>query len=255
MKAFRPQDFLQLARASGLFPSIQRADADLPADFAPALRLVLAPLKEDCTEMQLGTSVIASLDRLLALEAPTGGEVRDLLDQLHGRLVDETKERVFLALSPQETEDYRYPAKKWQAVIRCFPDAEFDIEEAGRCLALGRNTACVFHLMRTVEVGLRALGASLNDPNLDPKSNPSWEAILAKCDQELRKPRKDRSLEWQADELFFRTATVDLRAVKEAWRNPTMHVERRYYDEEAREVWNAVRAFMRHLATKLSQRG
>ncbi len=32
-----------------------------------------------------------------------------------------------------------------------------------------------------------------------------------------------------------------------------MHIERRYNDEEAREVWNATRAFLRHLATKLSE--
>lgn len=134
-----------------------------------------------------------------------------------------------------------------------FPSANDDIEEAGKCLGMGRNTAAVFHLMRVMETGLRALGKSLNDPNLDPKKNPSWETILRKCDQELQKPHKDRASEWTADDAFFSTATANLRSVKDAWRNPTMHVERRYNDEEAQEVWNAARAFMRHLATKLSE--
>jgi len=31
-----------------------------------------------------------------------------------------------------------------------------------------------------------------------------------------------------------------------------MHVERRYLPDEAEEVWNATKAFMRHLATKLT---
>ncbi len=133
-----------------------------------------------------------------------------------------------------------------------FAQARDDIEEAGKCLAYGRGTACVFHLMRVMEVGLRALGASLNDPRLDPKRNPSWDSILKKCDEELLKPIKNRSAEWQQDDAFYSTAAAQLHAVKDAWRNPTMHVERKYTPEEAEEVWNAVRAFMRHLSKTLS---
>jgi hypothetical protein len=105
--------------------------------------------------------------------------------------------------------------------------------------------------MRVVEVGLRALGHSLNDPSLDPKRNPTWEAILKKCDTELQKPRQQQSPEWAADSTFFANAAANLRAVKEAWRNPTLHVEISYDEERAVEVYSAVRAFMRHLATKL----
>ena len=37
-----------------------------------------------------------------------------------------------------------------------FPSAGMDIVEAGRCLALGRNNAAIYHLMQVAEVGLRA---------------------------------------------------------------------------------------------------
>ena len=69
-----------------------------------------------------------------------------------------------------------------------FPSASFDIEEAGKCLALDRSTATIFHLVRIIETGLRTLGKSLNDPSLDPIRNPTWETILRKCDEELKKP-------------------------------------------------------------------
>jgi len=146
---------------------------------------------------------------------------------------------------------YLSPEPFGQEVHSRFHTANYDMNEAGKCLSFGRNTAAVFHLMRVLEVGLRALGKALNDPSLDSKRNPNWETILRKCDQELQKPHKDRSPEWAADEPFFSTATVNLRAVKDAWRNPTMHVEQVYDDEQAREVWSSARAFMRHLATKL----
>ncbi len=107
--------------------------------------------------------------------------------------------------------------------------------------------------MRVMEIGLRAIGRSLNDPSLDPEKNPTWDAILKKCDAELQKPKAQRGPKWRDDEPFFSEATVFLRAVKNAWRNPTMHIERKYTEEEAREIWNAVAAFMRLLATKLSE--
>jgi hypothetical protein len=139
-------------------------------------------------------------------------------------------------------------------VAQQYPSAATDIEEAGKCLAMGRSTACVFHLMRVMEAGLRSLGASLKDENLDPNLNPNWETILRRCDRELQKPLSERTPEWRTDGAFLSTATANLRAVKEAWRNPTLHVERSYDDEEAFDVWNAARAFMRHLAGRLSEK-
>lgn len=154
---------------------------------------------------------------------------------------------------PAEKVVFLNPEPFGPEVHKRFLSATHDIEEAGKCLTFGRNTATVFHLMRVMETGLRALGRSLNDPSLDPKRNPSWETILRKCDQELQKPIKDRSAEWATDDAFFSTATANLRVVKDAWRNPTMHVERVYDEDLARGAWNATRAFMRHLATKLSE--
>lgn len=138
-------------------------------------------------------------------------------------------------------------------VTAAFPSAARDIDEAGKCLALRRGTACVFHLMRVMEVGLRELGRSLNEPNLDPKRNPTWDRILSKCDDELRKKLADRCPEWQTDEPFYSTAAGHLHAVKNAWRNRTIHVEQHYDEEAAEEIFYAVRGFTRHLATKLRE--
>jgi hypothetical protein len=136
-----------------------------------------------------------------------------------------------------------------ESVYVRFPSTSDDIEEAGKCLGMGRNTAAAFHLMRVLEVALRRLAAALNVTI----TNPSWDAILDKCDREMKARRDARSPGWLRDEPFFTEAAALLRNIKFAWRNPTMHIERRYNDEEAREVWDAARAFMRHLATELSE--
>jgi hypothetical protein len=59
-----------------------------------------------------------------------------------------------------------------ERVMTQFSSASYDIAEAGKCLALGRNTACVFHLMRVLEIGLTAFwkvfGISLPHTNWQP---------------------------------------------------------------------------------------
>lgn len=180
------------------------------------------------------------------------GALKEKVSELRLRIQDELEGRHFLWV--EKSDFYRASREKFgEKVESKFPSTKVEIEEAGKCLALERNTACVFHLMRVMELGLRALGRSLKDPNLDPKRNPSWERILNRCDEQLRKPIRDRSPEWRKDHHFFSEATANLRAVKDAWRNPTMHVEIHYDSGQAEDVFNAVKSFMRHLATKLSE--
>jgi hypothetical protein len=176
----------------------------------------------------------------------------EMLEVMHDRLQDDLKRGQYFMVPPEKTHHFLSAAKYFgDSVNTAFPSAQNDIEDATKCYAFGRNAASVFHLMRIMEVGLRTLGKSLNNPNLDPERNPSWENILRKCDDELRLPLKDRSAEWKTDDQFYSDATANLRAVKNAWRNPTMHVRASYDDEQALDVMNAVKGFMRHLATKL----
>jgi hypothetical protein len=176
----------------------------------------------------------------------------DLLGKMNEDLSDELRGRMFYYVNPVNAERYEKPLATWTEVVAKF-DVAIDVEESEKCAAVGRHTASVFHLMRVVEVGLRALGASLNDESLNPKLNPTWDRILSRCDSELKKPYKDRGPEWRSDEQFFSAATATLRAVKDAWRNPSLHVEKDYNEEQAADVRQAVRAFMRQLATKLGR--
>jgi hypothetical protein len=204
----------------------------------------------------MGLSVSqAGADRLaarLAQSAMLDDLLYDLIRQLTMRVRDELRSVMAWQIPPHKLrffEKHLFGEK----VEQKFGSLRADVEEAGKCLAMNRNTASVFHLMRVMEGGLRALAVSLRDSSLVPKRNPSWDTILKRSEKELQKPLKDRRPAWRKDELFASTAVANLRAVKDAWRNPTMHVERNYNEEEALEVWNAARAFMRHLATKLSE--
>lgn len=126
-----------------------------------------------------------------------------------------------------------------------FPDALGDFEAAGQCIAFGLATAGVFHLMRVIEHGLRDLSAQLGIPYA-----PSWEAHLVQIASRIQVKHKTKTVGWKRDEAFFRDVTGDLVTIKQAWRNPTMHIVRHYQQHEAAEVFTAVRQFMRRLSKR-----
>jgi hypothetical protein len=199
---------------------------------------------------------VFSFDRLVESAASPDLTIRavsELSQDLTVRLMDELSLCSFWQV-PREYQYLLEPELFGQDVPEAFPSAAEDIEEAAICLAFGRSTACVFHLMRVIECGLRALGQTLSDPDLDPRRNPSWDSILKKCDAEQRKRVGDRAPEWRADNTFFSEVHATLLAVKDGWRNPSSHVERNYTPEQANEIFIAARAFMRKLATKISER-
>ncbi len=141
-----------------------------------------------------------------------------------------------------------------RAVGDAFPAAFQDIAESGACLALDRTTACVFHLMRTLEIGLRALGnkfgVSLEHTN--------WAPALDQIESRIRNMHKDAA--WKAfpdckqQQEFYAQAASHFSIFKDAWRNYTMHVRGFYTEEQAERIFEHVKAFMQKLAERLSER-
>lgn len=126
-----------------------------------------------------------------------------------------------------------------------FPRAIYDIEEAGKCLAFERSTACVFHLMRVMEEGLKILARALAIPYA-----PSWEAYLRQIKDRVDEDHLKKTSEWKQMEPFYKDLLGDLQMVKIAWRNPTMHIVRKYTPEEAEGIFGAVRTMMQRLAAE-----
>jgi hypothetical protein len=256
MRRFRPESFLTITYFLDRISLTKKpAETLLSKDQRRKWRKGFSVLERICSDMGFVTSVltIQRIREILLETDCTYGRLRQPFRELHGRLTDESKANVFLSV-PTDKKNYFLGRHLFgQTVTVNFPSAIADIEEAGKCLALSRATATVFHLMRVMETGLRSLGATLNDSRLDPKQNPNWQKILDRCNEELSKPPAQRSPEWAANGEFFAKVTAHLTAVKNAWRNPTMHVEASYDEQEALDIWNHVGAFMRTLATKLRE--
>ena len=89
--------------------------------------------------------------------------------------------------------------------------------------------------------------------NSQRTANSGLTGCLSLGVHRIRRRSTDKSPEWIKAESFFRDVAAQLTAVKRAWRNPTMHIERQYSPTEAEAIFNAVRVFMLHLATKLTE--
>ena len=265
MLHFYAQDFLEIAHTLGNMDRMATANKLNPAfdnPIATETRTTYAETLKSfdfmCRHVHLESACdqIARMLERVRNDDPIVSEREfcQMHTELHNRILDDFSHHFLFAIPPEDARYYEQRGSLFgDDVSKAFSSAIEDIEEAGKCYATERTTACVFHLMHVMEYGLRALAKELNDPHLDPKTNPSWESILHKCDDELKKSYRDRAPHWSAKNHFFSEATATLRAVKDAWRNPTIHVEQKYNDDEALDVLNAVGAFMRHLATELHE--
>lgn len=126
-----------------------------------------------------------------------------------------------------------------------FPMAEHDIDEAGKCLALQRPTACVMHLMRVLEVGLQSLAQELGVPE-----QTNWNTLLNQIERLLPEITAKRFS--PADEQWFSEVASHFRLLKNGFRNHAMHFREKYSDQEAENIYNHTKAFMQQIAVRLS---
>lgn len=176
-------------------------------------------------------------------------ELIALMAELKNRLEDDLERQLFFHVKAERAPYYDNPTPFGIEVSAAYPTARDDIEAAGKCLALEQGTAAVFHLMGVMEIGLRSLGHALGIPYA-----PSWESYIRQITTNMGVEHKKKPDDWKENEDFYRDLLGDLVAVKNAWRNPTIHVKRKYLPDEAEEVFRAARTFMKRASTKLSGR-
>jgi hypothetical protein len=120
----------------------------------------------------------------------------------------------------------------------------------GACLALGRYSAAVFHLVRTLEVGLTVLAASLNVT----VKNPNWENVLNDIASAVNKiTPATHGASWKEYQKYCSEVAASFRVFKNAWRNYAMHLHERYDQERALAIWDGVKVFMNDLAKRLKE--
>lgn len=197
-----------------------------------------------------------TLKNLKTVPEITYSHLSDNLNQIDRRLQDELLLRKIFVLDQNRNKFFVSATENFGGpfFIIEFQSAVYEIDEAGKCLALDRGTACVFHLMRVLEIGIKAAAKCLGiaDPIKDAERN--WGVILRKLKDEIER-RNKQTWAKPGDAQFFGEIYASLDAVRNVWRNATMHVEAKYTLEEAEHIFNATQGFMRKLASRCDEQG
>jgi len=192
---------------------------------------------------------------------PTSIQVVTQLTILQRQITLELLKRTFLYMPAPNNTYYDQEKLFGGDVYDKFESARVDIKSAGSAFAVELYTACVFHLMRAAEHGLRAVANDRRVQLTTRSGNPypidmgTWEEVLRGLSDELEKIANwERSLgEIKVQALrFYSSAIEEIRAIKE-WRNAAMHAREEYIVEDASQIMAHVKRLMVTLSGRISE--
>jgi hypothetical protein len=189
--------------------------------------------------------VSASFDHLVSLPGYNLETVAQTVKHLLSRIHDELTSQHYFHLDQRDVQFYVAEYPFGLHVAEKFVSATEDISEAGKCLALQRPTACVFHLMRVMERGVQALGKKLKVKI--KVRDETWHQIMLHVNNAVV-AMPSKSGPQKTKKSKYAGAASHLQTVRLAWRNEVMHPKQTYTRGEAFDIFSASKVFMTSLA-------
>ena len=169
---------------------------------------MLSTLQMHCEALNLSVTeqLLAGIAKDLEHVTITRELVAARLAELNRCFVSELKSKTFFYIPSEKAKYYsdllvELPAPFQKPKIpapplgteapKAFPSIAYDAKEAGNCFALGRNTACVFHLMRVLEIGLGAFGAVFGVS----LAHTNWAPAIEQIESKILDMHKDPNME------------------------------------------------------------
>lgn len=241
MPTFRDEDYIELRELADEFCSLC---------LAVSLTVTHGAAKQVCLDIRRAKQ--DPKDNLWSLDKAARIRLNGSLDGLIACMRNEAETKAAMVLPPEKLSLFSPIDPIFGTEVRAkFPSAIYDIDEAAKCLALGRHTACVFHLMRAMEVVLKAVSACLG---LAAPRNPNWGTWLDPIKTEIQRRSPVGSRKWAKND-FFQDVYMRIDAIKDAQRNQTMHVESIYTEDEASLIFKNTQAFMQKIASQMDESG
>jgi hypothetical protein len=169
-------------------------------------------------------------------------------------LFAEIKRHKFLYLpAPGETH-FNQERLFGDAVYDKFPSARNDVREAGNAFAFEMYTACVFHAMAVLQVGLYAMANDLGVSFKHSIELAEWQGVIKGIEDKIE-PLRHMPKTDQRDDLlsFFSGCASQFRYFKDAWRNHVAHMREVYDRGQAESILLHVKDFMQQVSTRLQE--
>ena len=237
-------------------------NSDIPYEVSDADKSTIKTWMEYATHIADQTEMQPVHDRIDLFRARLNDHI-----ELHDFFAEVRALREALENGSKLIRVYRYPQDKaltllnaethWQDAIKQFPSCKTEVIAGIDCWAMGQPTACVFHMSRVGEIGLRAIGRERGVKTVRgivPIEWGTWGQVFQAIEPTLvaiRKrpngPKKDAAL------AFYDTVLSDLRAIHSLYRDPSMHFRGSYDDGEAQSALFRAHSLMTMLSTKLNE--
>lgn len=232
-----------------------------PAAFSESDKAGIASMNANMRPWLLSHELSGSVDRLdrvVAYADDPNCHIDDLADQiktLMEALEDELTRKVILYIPHDDMKFYSRPELWFPKSTSAFPSAKPDIEEACKCYALERYTACVYHSMGVLQAGLYAMAHDLGVILKYPVQMAEWQEVISAVEVKIEPLRQLPRNHPQRDELlsFYSGCAAQFRFLKDAWRNHVAHIRERYSGSDAHTILIHTRDFMEYLSTKLHE--
>lgn len=176
------------------------------------------------------------------------------LKDLRERIRDELDGELFLHLSSAQYQSYSASLSGWEDIIRRFDTLRYNIEESGKCFALERFGAAVFHILLVAEYGVIRVASLVG---VADSRVPGW-GDLERIDKFHRREWNTKTALEQEHSTLIREFLPLAFAVKNSWRHKISHVDKQmvwmdtdFSPHVAGEIISATRGFMRKLASDL----
>lgn len=230
------------------------------------LRLNLRAITTECERLEMNSAYVAS-NALISQLGPNGSVANyaSLYPALEAFLIQ-------LEYNFANSRFVFIPGDRWQYFESGnlfdlprpspIPSADQDIRDAGNAYALDLHTACVFHLMRVAEIGLRVFAKHLRVTLPKKKGQPvplawaQWEDVLKAIHNkiDLLTVAPGKSAPHKAEiRAFYRGVFGEFQAFKDVYRNEIMHVRRTYDQPEAASALEHVGEFIKRLVTRVHE--
>lgn len=207
----------------------------------------LKAIKAHCDKIGLKTSS-GLLDNFIDNPPKSSRE----LDILRETIELEIDNHLFFFV-PSSRADY-YDRELDDQLASSFPKATRELVRAGNCFTVGEYTACVFHSMRAIEIGLKVLASYLNVSLPFPVELATWSNLIEKIEKEIKlKEQLPKSTSKDEELKFCSEAALNFRYFKNAFRNRTAHAIATYDENESKKIMEHTVDFIRVLSTKLSE--
>ncbi|WBT36507.1 hypothetical protein [Hyphomicrobium sp. DMF-1] len=224
-----------------------------------SLAATLGELQREADRMGMASVVKVLLrikEHMFETPGASSASVQPMLSELYNRLRDELEEMLFLQVEAAQAPFYSQSNPLFGAVVaEQFPSVTYEVEEAGRCLALERSTASAFHSIRCLEAGIRAIARSLGISDPTRGAERSWGSTLKAIKAEIDRRWPANTGRMGGDARFFDEVYGALAGMQNPYRNATMHLDDKYTGEEARHLMELVRGIMGMLANRMNERG